>query len=394
MRNEKTGKNSFMFLLNLKKSLLQSIPILCCLVFTAHSATIVPKAPKIPVKSHILMEVNTGKIIAKLEENKHIKPASINKLMTAYSAFLNLNDGQISLDEKVTISNKAWKTGGSKMFIDPSMQLTVEDLLQGMIVVSGNDASVALAEHLAGSEDTFVEMMNIYAASIGMKNTNYMNSTGLDHEEQYSSALDIGLLASEIIKNYPEYYRYYSQKSFTFNGIKQYNRNKLLSRDKSVDGMKTGYTSSAGYCLVASAKRDSMRLITVVIGAKNEEDRTDSASALLNYGFRFFENKKIVELNKEYAKAKVWQGETDQVKLVSMSDITKTIPKGAAKDFTTEIEIYSPIIAPVNPSQALGKMTLKNGKEIIAETSLYPMTSIAKGSIWQQIYDRVRLRFE
>ena len=394
MRNKNTGKNSFMFLLYLKKSLLQSIPILCCLVFTAHSATIVPKAPNIPVESHILMEVNTGKIIAKLEENKHIKPASINKLMTAYSTFLYLNDGQISLDEKVTISNKAWKTGGSKMFIDPSMQLTVQDLLQGMIVVSGNDASVALAEHLAGSEDTFVEMMNMYAESIGMENTNYMNSTGLDHKEQYSSALDIGLLASEIIKNYPEYYRYYSQKSFTFNGIKQYNRNKLLSRDTSVDGMKTGYTSSAGYCLVASAERDSMRLITVVIGAKNEEDRTDSASALLNYGFRFFENKKIVELNKEYAKAKVWQGETDQVKLVSMSDITKTIPKGAAKDFTTEIEIYSPIIAPVNPSQALGKMTLKNGKEIIVETSLYPMISIDKGSIWQQIYDRVRLRFE
>ena len=382
-----------MFLRNLKKSLLQSIPILCCLVFTAHGATIVPQAPKIPVKSYVLMEVNTGKMIAKLEENKHIQPASINKLMTAYSAFLYLNDGQIRLADKVTVSNKAWKIGGSSMFIDPSMQLTIEELLQGMIVVSGNDASVALAEHLAGSEDTFVEMMNIYAESLGMENTHYADATGLN-DEQYSSALDIGLLASEIINKYPEYYRYYSQKSFTFNEIKQYNRNKLLTRDESVDGMKTGYTSSAGFCLVASAKRDSMRLIAVVIGAENDEARTDSASALLNYGFRFFENKKLVELNKEYATAKVWQGETDQITLVSKSDVTKTIPKGAAKNFTTEIEIYSPIVAPVDPSQALGKMTLKNSKEVVVEIPLYPISAIRKGSIWQQIYDRVRLRFE
>jgi len=382
-----------MFLRNLKKSLLQSIPILYCLVFTVHGATIVPKAPKIPVKSYVLMEVNTGKMIAKLEENKHIQPASINKLMTAYSAFLYLNDGQIRLADKVTVSNKAWKIGGSSMFIDPSMQLTIEELLQGMIVVSGNDASVALAEHLAGSEDTFVEMMNIYAESLGMENTHYADATGLN-DEQYSSALDIGLLASEIINKYPEYYRYYSQKSFTFNEIKQYNRNKLLTRDESVDGMKTGYTSSAGFCLVASAKRDSMRLIAVVIGAENDEARTDSASALLNYGFRFFENKKLVELNKEYATAKVWQGETDQITLVSKSDVTKTIPKGAAKNFTTEIEIYSPIVAPVDPSQALGKMTLKNSKEVVVEIPLYPISAIRKGSIWQQIYDRVRLRFE
>ena len=382
-----------MFLRNLKKSLLRSIPILYCLVFTAHGATIVPKAPKIPVKSYVLMEVNTGKIIAKLEENKHIQPASINKLMTAYSAFLYLDDGQISLTDKVTVSNKAWKIGGSSMFIDPSMQLTVEELLQGMIVVSGNDASVALAEHLAGSEDTFVEMMNIYAESLGMENTHYADATGLN-DEQYSSALDIGLLASEIINKYPEYYRYYSQKSFTFDGIKQYNRNKLLSRDESVDGMKTGYTSSAGYCLVASAQRDSMRLIAVVIGAENDETRTDSAAALLNYGFRFFENKKVVESNKEYATAKVWKGKTDQITLGTRSDVTKTIPKGAAKNFTTEIEIYSPIVAPVDPAQALGKMTLKNGKEVVVEAPLYPMSAIAKGSIWRQIYDSVWLRFE
>ena len=382
-----------MFLRNLKKSLLQSIPILYCLVFTAHGATIVPKAPKIPVKSYVLMEVDTGKMIAKLEENKHIQPASINKLMTAYSAFLYLNDGQIRLADKVTVSNKAWKIGGSSMFIDPSMQLTIEELLQGMIVVSGNDASVALAEHLAGSEDTFVEMMNIYAESLGMENTHYADATGLN-DEQYSSALDIGLLASEIINKYPEYYRYYSQKSFTFNEIKQYNRNKLLTRDESVDGMKTGYTSSAGFCLVASAQRDSMRLIAVVIGAENDETRTDSAAALLNYGFRFFENKKVVESNKEYATAKVWKGKTDQITLGTRSDVTKTIPKGAAKNFTTEIEIYSPIVAPVDPAQALGKMTLKNGKEVVVEAPLYPMSAITKGSIWRQIYDSVRLRFE
>jgi len=289
------------------------------------------------------------------------------------------------------------------MFLDPSMKVSVEELLQGMIIISGNDASIALAEHTGGSEDAFVEFMNVYAESLGLKNTQYKNSTGLDDEGHYSSALDIALLATEIIEKYPEYFQWYSQQSFTFDKAKdpltnepiiQYNRNKLLQRDSTVDGMKTGYTSSAGYCLVATAEKNTMRLIAVVTGANSDVERTDSTAALLNYGFRFFETTTIVDSKMSYAEAKVWKGETDTVQLGVKSDFIRTIPKGSIRSFETTVTVYSPVNAPVDTSQIVGKMTITSGKDTIIETPLYPMNSVKKGSLWQRIYDSVLLLFE
>ena len=385
------------------KYLRRSIPILFFLIWNVHAVVFVPKAPKIPVKSYILMEVNTGKIIANHEENKKIQPASITKLMTAYSVFEALENGQISLNDPVRISQRASSIGGSTMFLDPSMKVSVEELLQGMIIISGNDASIALAEHTGGSEDAFVEFMNVYAESLGLKNTQYKNSTGLDDEGHYSSALDIALLATEIIEKYPEHFQWYSQRSFTFDKAKdpltnepiiQYNRNKLLQRDSTVDGMKTGYTSSAGYCLVATAEKNTMRLIAVVTGANSDVERTDSTAALLNYGFRFFETTTIVDSKMSYAEAKVWKGETDTVQLGVKSDFIRTIPKGSVRSFETTVTVYSPVNAPVDTSQIVGKMTITSGKDTIIETPLYPMNSVKKGSLWQRIYDSVLLLFE
>ena len=268
---------------------------------------IVPKAPTIDVKSYVLLDAETGTIIASFEETAAIKPASITKLMTAYATFQAIKEEQVTLDDSVKISQRASSIGGSTMFLNPYMDVTINDLLQGMIIISGNDASVALAEHLAGSEETFAEYMNMYAEVLGLKSTNYTNASGLDDEYHYSSALDIAILASQIINEFPEYFHLYSERSYTFDQAKdpktkepivQYNRNKLLRRDASIDGMKTGYTSSAGYCLVATANKNSMRLIAVVTGAKSSEDRNNSAYALLNYGFRFFEKQTLIEKNK------------------------------------------------------------------------------------------------
>ena len=255
--------------------------------------------------------------------------------MTAFVVFESLNEGQILLDDPVRVSKRASNIPGSTMFLNPLLKVTVEELLQGMIIVSGNDASIALAEHIAGTEEAFSEYMNEYAQAIGLKNTNYQNSTGLDGDKHYSSAIDIAILASRIINDFPQYFPWYSQQSFssekirdlkTDQPIKQFNRNKLLKRDKSVDGMKTGYTSSAGYCLVATAEKDSMRLIAVVTGSKSPDDRTEAASALLNYGFRFFENKILVEPSTVYAEAKIWKGEDENISLVTNKEFFPNYP--------------------------------------------------------------------
>ena len=310
-------------------------------VSLAQAIVIVPKAPNIDVTSYVLLDAETGTIIASLDETTMIKPASITKLMTAYATFQAIKEEQVRLDDPVRISQRASSIGGSTMFLNPYMDVTIDDLLKGMIIVSGNDASVALAEHLAGSEETFAEYMNMYAEALGLNNTNYTNASGLDDDDHYSSALDMAMLASQIIKEFPEYFNLYSQRSYSFDQAKdpqtkepivQYNRNRLLRRDASIDGMKTGYTTSAGYCLVATAEKNSMRLIAVVTGAKSSEDRNNSAYALLNYGFRFFEKQLLVESGKTYGKAVVWKGVDDEIDLVASKDVLKTVTKGISKD--------------------------------------------------------------
>ncbi len=385
-----------------------SLKILNCLIVIvfapiANSIVIVPKPPEIKVESYVLYNPNTGTIIASEEETNQIKPASITKLMTAYTVFHAIKEEQIAMGDPVRVSDYAMSVGGSTMFLNQYMDVTVEDLIQGMIIISGNDASVALAEHIAGNEETFAIYMNMYAEALGMKNTNYTNSSGLENEEHFSSALDIAMLAGRIIDEFPEHFHYYSQQTFQFDQAKdlktgkpivQYNRNRLLRRDSSVDGMKTGYTKSAGYCLVATAQREDTRLIAVVTGAKSSDERNNAATALLNYGFRFFEERTIIEAGTNYGEAKVWKGASDSVEMVAKEEVELTIAKGMYDEIESSIEVFGPVIAPMPLDQPIGKLTMKLEGKVIAETDLFPGISIEEDSLWGWLYDSALLLFE
>ena len=385
-----------------------SLKILNCLIVIvfapiANSIVIVPKPPEIKVESYVLYNPNTGTIIASEEETNQIKPASITKLMTAYTVFHAIKEEQIAMGDPVRVSDYAMSVGGSTMFLNQYMDVTVEDLIQGMIIISGNDASVALAEHIAGNEETFAIYMNMYAEALGMKNTNYTNSSGLENEEHFSSALDIAMLAGRIIDEFPEHFHYYSQQTYQFDQAKdlktgkpivQYNRNRLLRRDSSVDGMKTGYTKSAGYCLVATAQREDTRLIAVVTGAKSSDERNNAATALLNYGFRFFEEKTIIEAGKNYGEAQVWKGASDSVEMVTKEEVELTIAKGMYDEIESSIEVFGPVIAPMPLDQPIGKLTMKLEGKVIAETDLFPGKTIEEDSLWGWLYDSALLLFE
>ena len=385
-----------------------SLKILNCLILIvfapiANSIVIVPKPPEIKVESYVLYNPSTGTIIASEEETNQIKPASITKLMTAYTVFHAIKEEQIAMGDPVRVSDYAMSVGGSTMFLNQYMDVTVEDLIQGMIIISGNDASVALAEHIAGNEETFAIYMNMYAEALGMRNTNYTNSSGLEDEEHFSSALDIAMLAGRIIDEFPEHFHYYSQQTYQFDQAKdlktgkpivQYNRNRLLRRDSSVDGMKTGYTKSAGYCLVATAQRDGSRLIAVVTGAKSSDERNNAATALLNYGFRFFEEKTIIEAGKDYGEAQVWKGASDAVSMVAMEEVELTIAKGMYDEIESSIEVFGPVIAPMPLDEPIGKLTMKLEGKVIAETNLFPGTVIEEDSLWGWLYDSALLLFE
>lgn len=387
------------------KTPLKILNLLIVLLFApiANSIVIVPKPPEIKVESYVLYNPNTGTIIASEEETNQIKPASITKLMTAYTVFHAIEEEQIAMDDPVRVSDYAMSVGGSTMFLNQYMDVTVEDLIQGMIIISGNDASVALAEHIAGNEETFAIYMNMYAEALGMKNTNYTNSSGLEDEEHYSSALDIAMLAGKIIDEFPQHFHYYSQRTFEFDQAKdlktgkpilQYNRNKLLRRDASVDGMKTGYTRSAGYCLVATAERDGTRLIAVVTGAKSDDERNNAATALLNYGFRFFEERMVIESGKDYGKTQVWKGKLDSVQMVARDQIELTIAKGMFDEIESSVEVFEPVIAPIPLDQPIGKLTMKLEGKIIAESNLYPEKEVNEDSLWGWLYDSALLLFE
>ncbi|MCH1529775.1 MAG: D-alanyl-D-alanine carboxypeptidase [Gammaproteobacteria bacterium] len=385
-----------------------SLKILNCLIVIvfapiANSIVIVPKPPEIKVESYVLYNPNTGTIIASEEETNQIKPASITKLMTAYTVFHAIKEEQIAMGDPVRVSDYAMSVGGSTMFLNQYMDVTVEDLIQGMIIISGNDASVALAEHIAGNEETFAIYMNMYAEALGMKNTNYTNSSGLENEEHFSSALDIAMLAGRIIDEFPEHFHYYSQQTYQFDQAKdlktgkpivQYNRNRLLRRDSSVDGMKTGYTKSAGYCLVATAQREDTRLIAVVTGAKSSDERNNAATALLNYGFRFFEERTIIEAGTNYGEAQVWKGASDSVEMVAKEEVELTIAKGMYDEIESSIEVFGPVIAPMPLDQPIGKLTMKLEGKVIAETDLFPGKTIEEDSLWGWLYDSALLLFE
>jgi D-alanyl-D-alanine carboxypeptidase (penicillin-binding protein 5/6) len=354
----------------------------------------IPSAPDLSARGYILIDNDSGKLLAAKNENERLDPASITKLMTAYVTFRAIDSGQLSLDDQVLVSEKAWRTAGSRMFVEVGTRVSVEDLLQGMIVQSGNDASVALAEFLAGTEDAFVQLMNQYALELEMRDTQYKNVTGLPSKNHFTSAADIGRLARAIISDFPQYYRWYSQKEFTYNGIAQKNRNALLWRDPSVDGMKTGMTDAAGYCLVSSAQRDDMRLVAVVLGTKSSMARTNDSQALLNYGFRFFETRLLYEAGGSVAETRVWKGEMENANLGLTSDLYVTIPRGSYEQLQAKIELPDQVIAPVTQTTRIGRVRIDLDDETLAEANLVALNTVNEGTIWQVAKDSVLLWFE
>ena len=349
----------------------------------------VPAPPQVAAESYLLIDFDSGKVLAEKNADKQVEPASITKLMTAYVVYHELEAGRLSLDEKVTISEKAWRMGGSRMYLELGSQVTVEELLKGLIIQSGNDASVALAEHIAGSEEAFVDVMNQYAAKLGMTSTYYKNSTGWPDKQHLTTARDIAKLASAIIREFPEHYKRYSEKVYTYNNIKQYNRNKLLWRDKSVDGLKTGHTESAGYCLVSSAKRGDMRLISVVLGTKSEKARASVSQSLLNYGFRFYETHKLYAAGEILSHARVWKGDSENVALGLMQDLYVTIPRGSYKNLQALMDVDAKLEAPIKKGQELGVVRITLNDIDLQRAPLVALNQVERGSLLQIAKDYV-----
>ena len=353
----------------------------------------IPDPPALNATSYILVDFESGRVLAEKNPDDHIEPASITKLMTAYLVDKAIADGDITLDDMVTISEKAWRMKGSKMFVEVGKQVSVEELLKGLIIQSGNDASVALAEHVAGSESAFAGYMNHQAQLLGMSNTNFVNATGWPDKDHYSSARDIATLTQAVIREFPESYRYYKEREYTFNKIRQFNRNRLLWRDESVDGVKTGHTEAAGFCLVASAQRDEMRLISVVLGTESDKARTQSSQSLLNYGFRFFETHQLYRAEEILKSARVWYGDQEQVNMGVGKDIHITIPRGRYRDLDATMEIDREISAPIARGQQLGRVSIKLDDELILSEDIVAMQAVAAGSFFARAMDRIKLMF-
>jgi len=354
---------------------------------------VVPSPPSIAGEAYLLIDFNSGHVLAEKRSDERVEPASLTKIMTGYVVINELKNGNMSMDDMVTISQKAWKMPGSKMFIEVGKRVSVRDLIKGMVIQSGNDASVALAEMIAGSEDVFAQLMNKYATSIGMTNTNFVNATGLPHENHYTTAHDLALLTKALISEFPEEYKWYSEKKFTFNGITQYNRNKLLWQDATVDGLKTGHTESAGYCLVASALRDDNRLISIVLGAKSADKRVQETQKLLNYGFRFFETHKLYSAGQRLNDAVVWEGTRDLIGVGTETDLFVTIPRGQYKNVTIESTIQPDIKAPIQKGQNLGSLHISLGNKVIAERPLVALSEVEEGSFFKKLIDQIKLFF-
>ena len=347
--------------------------------------------PQVQARGYILFDYSSNQTLASRNDNERLEPASLTKLMSAYAVFHALKDGLIQLDSMVHISPHAREQNGSRMFVDVGSDVSVENLIQGMIVQSGNDATVALAEHVAGSEPVFVDLMNRYAQQLGMKSTRFQNSTGMPHPEHYTTAHDIALLASALIHADAEYYKYFSQRSFTWNRITQPNRNGLLARDPSVDGLKTGHTESAGYCLVSSAHRDGMRLVAVVMGSPSARAREDASSALLNYGFNFYQTRKLYADQAPVMTVKVWKGVADEVALGVAQDIYTTVPRGQENMLAVSADVPDPLLAPLSPGKAAGELRITLGNKVIGTYPLHPANDVAEAGFFGRLTDDMKL---
>jgi D-alanyl-D-alanine carboxypeptidase (penicillin-binding protein 5/6) len=360
----------------------------------AAPATPIPAPPDLKARSFMLLDHDSGRVLAALDPDSRQEPASLTKLMTAYVVFKALEEGRIKLDDMVTISEYAWKQEGSRMFVEVGKQVSVEDLILGMIVQSGNDATVALAEHVAGTEPAFVQMMNAYAAQLGMSGSHFTNSPGMPDPEHYITARDVAVLSSAIIHEFPEYYRWYSQKEYTWNGITQQNRNGLLWRDPTVDGVKTGHTESAGYCLVTSAHRDGMRLVAAVLGTDSMRAREDANAALLNYGFNFFETRRVYGAGQPLTSARVWKGAQPEVGLVLGKDLYVTGQRGRMGSVQAEFELPEKVIAPLSKAASIGTVRIVVDGATVASHEVYPEDDVPVGGVFRRTVDSVRLWFE
>jgi D-alanyl-D-alanine carboxypeptidase (penicillin-binding protein 5/6) len=355
---------------------------------------IIPAPPEIGAKAFILMDYNSGRAIAENNADERLEPASLTKIMTAYVVFRELAKGNLHLDDMVTVSERAWRTEGSRMFAQVGVKVAVENLLKGMIVQSGNDASVALAEHIAGDESVFAQMMNQNAERLGMRNTHYKNSMGLPDPDHYSSARDLAILTRAMIEEFPEYYKWHAIKEFMFNNIKQVNRNRLLWRDPTVDGVKTGHTEGAGYCLVTSALRDGMRLIAVVMGAKSDNERANANQALLNYGFRFYETRPLYKAHEKLAEARIWKGAESKVPVGLNHDFAVTFPRGQYQTLKAGMEIGTNGVAPIKEGDKLGLVKVAYNNDIIAQQDLVALKAVPEGGIFRRLFDQTILLFK
>ena len=355
---------------------------------------IIPAAPQLSATSYLLIDANSGRVLAEKDSGTRLPPASITKLMTSYIVSSEIERGSIALDDNVLISVKAWKMGGSKMFIREGTQVSVSDLMRGMIIQSGNDATVALAEHVAGSEEAFVDIMNQQAALLGMNDTQFRNATGWPDPDHYSSARDIATLTRALINEFPESYRLYSERYFSFNGINQPNRNKLLFRDKTVDGVKTGHTDEAGYCLVSSSEKDGMRLISVVMGTNSDEARAAESQKLLAYGFRYYHTHKLYDQHEVITQSPVWKGQSDTIDLGVLEDVYLTVPRGSENDLVAKASIDEVIEAPILQDQNLGVMRVTLDDEELLSVPLYALAPVESAGLMSRMSDSVKLFFK
>ena len=355
---------------------------------------LIPAPPRVNAKAYLLIDHNSGHVLAERNADKKIEPASLTKLMTAYVVLYEIDRGGISLEDEVKISEKAWRMGGSRMFIRVNTLVSVKDLLKGLIIQSGNDASVALAEHIANNESSFVELMNQHAERLNMNATHFNNSTGWPDKNHYTTARDLAILSRAIINDFPKHYSEYKEKEFTYNNIRQYNRNRLLWLDDRVDGLKTGHTEAAGYCLISSAKNSNMRLISIVTGTNKDDARIAASRKLLNYGFRFFETNLIHKAKSEITNLRVWKGEEENVSLGIASNLYITMPKGLSKKIKNNIKVEAMIEAPVSEGQSYGQLNIMLGKKQLATKKLIALSSINEGGVWRILVDNIKLMFQ
>jgi D-alanyl-D-alanine carboxypeptidase (penicillin-binding protein 5/6) len=358
----------------------------------AGAGTPVPPPPALPAKGYVLLDAFSGRILVGQNDVERLEPASLTKLMTSYVVFHALKDGKLRLDQEVPISEHAWKAEGSRTFVDVGTRVRVELLIQGMIVQSGNDATIALAEAIAGSEGTFAALMNQYSQRLGLKGSHWANTDGLPDPQHYTTARDIALLGAALIREFPQYYKWFSQRSFTYNNITQQNRNGLLERDPSVDGIKTGHTEAAGYCLATSALRDGMRLVSVVMGTSSPKVREDASAALLGYGFNFFETRRLYAAAQKIGEAHVFKV-GDPVAVVVHGDVYATAPRGELSGVKAQFALNPRLVAPLSATTPIGRLRLTLDDRVISDVPVYAASAVPTGNLYRRIVDTIRLWF-